>query len=186
MPEKSSSIAAQKAAKEICLQLFTEHSPSLVADYQNQFAAIVERAIEESRQPSQSPLTPRGELMQRVDDYRSGYSCGYSDGKNGARMRDKDAAQLFFGGEAAGIPDVSEYCLDQDEVEGSHQPSVGTKFQGERATGDCNDVRCATAGLTPEQWEKVRPRKSYTSAGTDYFEEISKSFIEPEVSDAKP
>lgn len=35
-------------------------------------------------------------LLKRIEDYRTGYSCGYSDGKNGARMRDKDAAAQFF------------------------------------------------------------------------------------------
>jgi hypothetical protein len=44
-------------------------------------------------------------LIERIDAYRSGYSCGYSDAKNGTRMRDKDAACAFFN--IDGVPDVS-------------------------------------------------------------------------------
>lgn len=39
-------------------------------------------------------MTPR---EQRIDDYRSGYSAGWSDGKNGAPMEDSRKAALFFG-----------------------------------------------------------------------------------------
>lgn len=34
---------------------------------------------------------------QRVSDYRSGYSAGWSDGKNGEPMQDAAKAKLFFG-----------------------------------------------------------------------------------------
>lgn len=32
-----------------------------------------------------------------MENYRAGYSCGYSDAKNDKEMQDKKAAQLFFG-----------------------------------------------------------------------------------------
>lgn len=53
-----------------------------------------------------TPLTPYGveHLLKSIEDYRSGYSCGYSDAKSGSRMRDKDAAALFFN--VQGVPDV--------------------------------------------------------------------------------
>lgn len=44
-------------------------------------------------------------LLKRIEDYRTGYSAGYADGKNGERMRDKDAACLLFG--ISGVPDIS-------------------------------------------------------------------------------
>lgn len=44
-------------------------------------------------------------LLKRIEDYRTGYSTGYADGKNGTRMRDKDAACLFFS--ITGIPDMT-------------------------------------------------------------------------------
>ena len=34
---------------------------------------------------------------QRIDDYRSGYSCGFDDHLCGKAMRDKEAAEKFFG-----------------------------------------------------------------------------------------
>lgn len=36
-------------------------------------------------------------LLKRIADYRTGYSCGYADGKSRVQMRDKDAAAQFFG-----------------------------------------------------------------------------------------
>jgi hypothetical protein len=57
---------------------------------------------------SVNPVTNPKIDRQRIDDYRSGYSCGYSDGKNGTRMRDKDAAARFFGIE--GVPDVLDHA----------------------------------------------------------------------------
>jgi hypothetical protein len=34
---------------------------------------------------------------RRTEDYRSGYSAGYSHGKNGEPMRDEQSARLFYG-----------------------------------------------------------------------------------------
>ncbi len=45
--------------------------------------------------------------------------------------------------------------------------------------GDSPSYRSVQVELTPEQWEQIKPRISYTTAGTNYFEEISKCFIEP-------
>ena len=71
---------------------------------------------------SEQPAAPStDELLQKVSDYRSGYTCGYSDARNGQRYRDKDAAALFF--HIEGIPDIAvpdglpgdEFRLDQGE-----------------------------------------------------------------------
>ena len=63
--------------------------------------------VEHVRVATQTPLTPAGtdRLLTAIDAYRSGYSCGYADAKNGQSMRDKDAACLFFG--VHGVPDIA-------------------------------------------------------------------------------
>ena len=49
-------------------------------------------------------------LIIRIEAYRSGYSAGYSDGRNGERMRDKDAASLFYG---VNVPDISAQVIER-------------------------------------------------------------------------
>ena len=72
---------------------------------ESQHRELSDREIDEFLETAEpSKPSPTDELLRRIDDYRSGYSCGYSDGKNGARMRDKDAAPAFF--QIEGVPDV--------------------------------------------------------------------------------
>lgn len=58
---------------------------------------------DEYRLQQASSLSDEDLTLIRIEAYRSGYSCGYSDGKNGVVMRDKDAASLFYG---VHVPDV--------------------------------------------------------------------------------
>lgn len=53
----------------------------------------------------QGQLSDEDLMLIRIEAYRSGYSGGYSDALNNVRMRDKDAAALFYG---VHVPDVSE------------------------------------------------------------------------------
>jgi hypothetical protein len=46
--------------------------------------------------------------------------------------------------------------------------------------GDSPSYRSIQISLTPEQEQIIKPRKTYMSGGTQYHEEISKCFIEPE------
>lgn len=70
-------------------------------------------------------------FLNSISYYRAGYSAGHSDGKNGTRMRDKDAACQFFGIE--GIPDIAqrgdEYKLDRGEASRASSPGVGARYE---------------------------------------------------------
>ena len=64
--------------------------------WRNQRAEVLEKALREQDE-------------RRIEDYRSGYTCGYSDAQRGTPMRDLEAAKLFFGDAALAtkeVPDV--------------------------------------------------------------------------------
>ena len=46
--------------------------------------------------------------------------------------------------------------------------------------GDSPTYRSVQVELTLEQIERIKPRSTYQVGTTDYFEQISKCFIEPE------
>ena len=46
--------------------------------------------------------------------------------------------------------------------------------------GDSPIYRSVQVELTPEQQERLKPRPSYMAGTTQYYEAISKCFIEPE------
>lgn len=52
----------------------------------------------------QGILSEEDLMLIIIEAYRSGYSCGYSDARGGARMRDKYAACLFYG---VNVPDIA-------------------------------------------------------------------------------
>lgn len=61
-------------------------------------------------------------------------------------------------------------------------------FRNEASLVHCNDspsYRLVSIDLTPEQIEKLKPRYCYRIGGRDYYEEISKCFLELDEGDEK-
>jgi len=95
---------ARQVAEELYEQRYGRKVRSSADRRYVQFAADVVAAFVRSQWVN---VDETDKLIKRIEDYRSGYTCGYSDAKNGTRVRDKDAAEIFFNIEGGTIPDVS-------------------------------------------------------------------------------
>jgi len=109
------------------------------------------------RAAAPAPPSETEQLLKQISDYRSGYSCGYSDAKNGTRMRDKDAACLFFG--VTGVPDVAvadswASAREDREALAAQTRECKHEFMPPLLNGNTSCIRCGKS----ENWnEKAAP-----------------------------